>query len=131
MDSNKGSRAIAEKLGFEFVNYYYSFTSFPPIENLKDLSEAEWHQWGEYLEDASKTEECLIWHCLYSYIKANDVEKTIETMTNMRHKEIEIDYLRIKNWIVELQGYDMCSNFAKESWIDFCSENFRSKQAAN
>ncbi|EQB87882.1 GNAT superfamily N-acetyltransferase [Clostridium punense] len=130
VDSNKGSRAIAEKLGFKFVNHYYSFTSFPPIENLKDLSESEWHQWGEYLEAASKTEESLIWQCLFCYIKGNDVEKTIETMTIMTHKEIEIDYLRMRNWVDELQSYGMCSNFNKESWIDFCSENFRSKEAA-
>jgi RimJ/RimL family protein N-acetyltransferase len=123
VDSNKGSRAIAEKLGFKFINHYYSFTSYPPIENIKDLSESEWHEWGEYLEDASKTEERLIMECVFAYIKSNDVEKTINIMMDIKQKKIEIDYLRFKNWVIELQTYGMCSNFAKEAWINFLNEN--------
>jgi len=41
VDSNKGSSRIAEKFGFKYSNDYYSFSSYPPIENLKDLSESE------------------------------------------------------------------------------------------
>lgn len=119
VDSNKGSSATAEKLGFKFINLYYSFTSYPPIENLKDLSESEWHEWGEYLEVASKTEERLIMDCVYAYVKSNDVEKTINIMTIIKQKKIEIDYLRFKNWIIKLQTYGMCSNFTKKAWIDF------------
>lgn len=123
VDSNKGSRAIAEKLGFILSKYYYSFSSYAPIENLKDLSEAEWHDWGEYLEEASKTEECLIWESLYAYIKSNDVEKTINIMTNMKHKKIGIDYLRFKDYIIKLQTYGVCSSFTKKAWTDFLNEN--------
>jgi RimJ/RimL family protein N-acetyltransferase len=123
VDSNKGSRAIAEKLGFKCKNHYYSFTSYPPIENLEDLSEAEWHDWGNYLEAAAKSEDCLIWECLYCYIKSNDVQKTIDIMTNMKNKKINIDYLRFKNWIINLQNYGMCSNFTEKAWIDFLNEN--------
>lgn len=125
VDSNKGSRAIAEKLGFTFSNSYYSFSSYPPIENLKDLSESEWHEWGEYLEEASKTEECLIWECLYCYIKSNDVEKTTYIMTIMKHKKITIDYLRFKNYIITLQAYGICSNFNGKIWIGFLDENIQ------
>jgi len=123
VDSNKGSIATAENLGFKFINHYYSFTSYPPIENLKDLSESEWHEWGEYLEDASKTEEPLVMECVYAYIKSNDVEKTINIMANIKQKKIELDYLRIKNWIIKLQTYGMCSNFTKKPWINFLNEN--------
>lgn len=123
VDSNKGSRAIAEKLGFTLSNYYYSFSSYAPIENLKDLPEAEWHEWGEYLEEASKTEECFIWESLYAYIKSNDVEKTINIMINMKHRKIGIDYLRFKDYIIKLQTYGACSNFTKKAWIDFLNEN--------
>ncbi|SHK26645.1 GNAT acetyltransferase [Clostridium cavendishii DSM 21758] len=123
VDSNKGSIATAEKLGFKIINQYYSFSSYPPIENLKDLSESEWHEWGEYLEDASKTEERLILECVYAYIKSNDVEKTINIMTNIKQKKIELDYLRFKNWIIKLQTYGICSNFTKNAWINFLDEN--------
>lgn len=123
VDTNKGSIATAEKLGFKLINYYYSFTSYPPIENLKDLSESEWHEWGEYLENASKTDERLIFDCVNSYIKSNDVKKTINVMTYMQQKKIGIDYLRFKNWVIELQTYGMCSNFSEKAWIDFLNEN--------
>ncbi|WIV12488.1 GNAT family N-acetyltransferase [Proteiniborus sp. MB09-C3] len=123
VDSNKGSSATAEKLGFEFINRYCSFTSYPPIENLKDLSESEWHEWGEYLEDAAKTEERLIMECVYAYIKSNDVEKAINIMTNIKQKKIELDYLRFKDWIIKLQTCGMCSNFTEKTWINFLNEN--------
>jgi GNAT superfamily N-acetyltransferase len=119
VDSNKGSSSIAEKLGFKYNNHYYSFSSYPPIENLKDLSEAEWYEWGEYLENASKTEDCLIWECLYCYIKSNDVEKTINIMTAMEHKKIKIDHSRFKSYINYLQQHGMCSNFSSKAWTDF------------
>ncbi len=126
VDSNKGSIAIAEKLGFKLANVYYSFTSYPPIENLKDLSEPEWHQWGEYLEEASKTEDRLLLDCVYAYIKSNDVKKTISIMTIMKNKNIELDFLTFKNWIINLQSYDMCSSFNEKAWINFLSENISS-----
>ena len=127
VDSNKGSIAIAEKLGFKLVDVYYAFTSYPPIENLKDLSEDEWHQWGKYLEDASKAEDCLLLECVYSYIKSNDIEKTISIMKNIKNKNIELNYLRFKNWIINLQSHGMCSNFTQETWTSFIDKNILSK----
>lgn len=126
VDSNKGSIAIAESLGFKLINIYYSFTSYPPIENLKDLSEHEWRQWGEYLEEASKTEERLLLECLYAYIKSNDVKKTIDIMKYITQKNIKLDYLRFKNWIINLQSYNMCSNFTNKDWIEFLNKNITS-----
>lgn len=123
VDSNKGSSRVAEKLGFKYSNEYYSFSSYPPIENLKDLSEAEWYEWGEYLENASKTEESLIWECLYCYIKANDVEKTINIMSAMKQKKIIEDYSRFKNDIDYFQHYGLCSNFKDQAWSDFLNRN--------
>jgi RimJ/RimL family protein N-acetyltransferase len=122
VDSNKGSSTIAEKLGFKYNNDYYSFASYPPIENINDLSESEWYEWGEYLENASKTEDCLIWDCLYCYIKANDVEKTIHIMTSMENKKIIIDYSKFKNYLDYLQNYGMCSNFRNKDWFDFLNK---------
>lgn len=123
VDSNKGSIAIAEKLGFTYNNDYYSFTSFPPIENVKDISENEWHQWAEYLENASKTQDALIEDCLCCYIKSNDVEKTINIMSNMKNKKMTIDYIEFNRYIVKLQANGMCSNFANKAWKDFINEN--------
>lgn len=123
VDTNKGSIAIAERLGFRYCNSYYSFSTYPPIENVKDLSESEWYEWGEYLYNASQTEDCLIWDALYCYIKSNHVEKTIPLMTLMKQKNIDLDYSGINNYITYLQGFDLCSNFICITWINFLNEN--------
>jgi hypothetical protein len=122
VDTNKGSIAIAENLGFKYSNHYYSFSTYPPIENLKDLSESEWHEWGEYLQNASQTEDCLIWDSMYCYIKSNDVERTIHTMTSMKQKQIIPDYLKINDYINYLQGFDLCSNFKSQPWLDYINK---------
>lgn len=121
-DYNKGSSAVAEKLGFKYNNAYYCFSSYPPIENLKDLSESQWHEWGEYLENASKSQDCLIWDCLYCYIKSNDVKKAINIITTMENKKIVIDYSDFQNYITYLQNNCMCSNFSSQTWMDFINE---------
>lgn len=126
VDTNKGSIATAEKLGFKYINHYYSFSTYPPTENVHDLSESEWHEWGEYLQNASHTEDCLIWDSMYCYIKSNDVERTLHVMTSMKQKQIIPDYLRINNYINYLQGFDLCSNFNSQTWLDFLNENLPS-----
>lgn len=126
VDTNKGSIAIAEKLGFTYNNSYYSFSTYPPIENIKDLSESDWYEWGEYLENASKTKDCLIWDSLYCYIKANNPEKTLQLMTSMEQQQIKLDYINFKNYINYLQAYDLCSSFSDQAWLDFLSKRIPS-----
>ncbi len=123
VDTNKGSIAIAEILGFKYNNDYYSFSTYPPIENVKDLSESEWREWGEYLQNASKTMDCLMWDSLYCYIKSNDIEKTIHLMTSMEQKKIVLDYVSINNYINYLQGDGLCTNFRSQTWLDFMNKN--------
>ena len=119
VDTNKGSIAIAEKLGFSYSNSYHSFSSYPPIENIGDLSEAEWRDWGTYLENASHTIDTLLWDSLYCYIKANDINKTIGIMTALEQKKTPPDYSRFQSYITDLQSYGYCSNFQSQTWIDF------------
>ena len=122
VDSNKGSIAIAEKLGFIHNNDYYSYSSYPPIENLTDLSESEWYEWGEYLEEACKTEDRLIWDCLSCYIKSNDVEKTINIITAMENKKMDVEYDKLMDFITTLQRDNMCNDFNNKTWVDFINE---------
>ncbi|WP_379152918.1 GNAT family N-acetyltransferase [Paenibacillus sp. sgz5001063] len=44
----------------------------PPIENLTDLGDDGWYEWGTYFEKASKEKPELIWDSLYCYVKANE-----------------------------------------------------------
>jgi RimJ/RimL family protein N-acetyltransferase len=119
VDTNKGSIALAESLGFRYNNCYDSFSSYPPIENVMDLSETEWLEWSEYLENASQTTDFLIWDTLHCYIKANDVNSTIRIMNSLEQKEISVDYARFLGFITYLQGYGLCSNFRSQAWMDF------------
>ncbi len=121
VDSNKGSIRIAEKLGFKLANKYHYFCSFLPTENPKDIPETNWKEWAMYLEKASQHEPQLINECLYSYIKANDVQKTIHIINIMHNPKFNripnID--EYKNSIIYFQTIGMCSNFNSKEWFDF------------
>ncbi len=123
--TNKGSIALAERLGFTYNNSYYAFSSYPPIENITDLSYAEWLEWGEYLENASITEDNLLWEALYCYIKSNNIEKTIQIMTAMEHSKRNPDYSRFQSFIAYLQDCGLCSNFKSRAWSDFLKQRLK------
>lgn len=125
VDTNHGSIALAERVGFHYNNCYDAFSSYPPIENVLDLSEAGWLEWSEYLENASKTVDILIWDALHCYIKANDVNSTIRIMNSLEQKETDVDYDRFRNFINYLQGYGLCSNFRSQVWLDFMNSKNR------
>ncbi len=117
--TNKGSRVLAETLGFQFKNEYYSYTSYPPVENLYDLTEAEWCEWGMYLEEASKSQNELWVECLTCYLKSNNIKKTIAFLTAMEQKGAQIDYNRTKEFIYYLQANGLGANFNSQEWSNF------------
>ncbi|WP_010249262.1 GNAT family N-acetyltransferase [Acetivibrio cellulolyticus] len=129
VDINKGSNTIAQKIGFSLLNEYIAFTSYPPVENLLDLSEIEWNGWGEYFEKASKFEPRLLGEQLYAYVKANNIDKVIKTILNMKesgkdaqHQNLLTEkdgFQNLLNAIKFLQSIGMCSNFIKNEWTDF------------
>jgi len=127
-DINKGSIAIAEKMGFTLLNKYVSFTSYPPVENFHDLSEAEWNEWGEYFENVSGYEPELLMEQLYAYVKANNVGKTIKTVQAMMEagKDVRYQHLSAKDGLLRLldsiqyfRSIGMCSGFAGIEWAEF------------
>lgn len=113
-DINKGSIAIAEKLGFSLVCKYDSFTPYPPVENPADYSETEWNEWGTYFEDASKTEPQLLMECLFAYIRANNINKANELM--LAHGEMSQINFDIKGFIQYLHKIGMATNF-HDDWM--------------
>ena len=72
VDLNQDFMNIAEKLGFAHNNDYLFFAP--------NISEKELADWAEYLEAYAKQEPNLVVECLYSYMKTNNVARTIEAI---------------------------------------------------
>ncbi|HEX2947224.1 MAG TPA: GNAT family N-acetyltransferase [Clostridia bacterium] len=115
VDFNKGSIAIAEKLGFSLVCRYDAFTPYPPVENLTDLSETEWNEWAVYFENASLTEPQLLTECLFAYIKANNVTKANEIL--FIHKEKKPIEHNVNGFIQYLHTFGMAADF-NDNWMN-------------
>ncbi len=114
VQANKGSKAIAEKLGFELKGVYSAFSSYPPIENMPDLSEFEWNEWAEYFENSAKSEPKLWTESLVAYIKANNVVKANEVLAILNQNgSIEQNF----NGLIQyLHSLGMATDF-NENWI--------------
>lgn len=115
VEANKGSRAIALKLGFKLTGTYTAFTPYAPIENPADLSEAEWNEWAEYFENSAKIEPRLWSECLCAYIKANNVTKANELLAIHNGKNVfEYNFTDIVRY---LHSIGMATNFS-DSWAE-------------
>ena len=119
VDSNRGSIIIGEKLGFVHNNDYFFFCSYLPTENPSDISEEEWSAWAKYLEESSIQEPQLIEECLYGYIKANNVEKTIEIIKLLPQFGTKPNFEEYMNDIQYFQLFGLCSNFNDSDWQKF------------
>lgn len=124
VDFNKGSRAIAEKLGFRLVNTYVSFTPFPPCENYHDLSEQDWNKWAEYYEAHSMQEPKLLSEQLLAYIKGNNDKKAKETIRVISEK-YDAAAIAENQWLADLPNtidyfhtIGMCSALSSNEWTD-------------
>lgn len=115
VDSNKGSIALAEHMGFNLRNKYDCFTPYPPIENVRDLMECEWKEWADYLYESAVDEPQLYTECLVSYMKANHPEKSEEVIDIMKQKDIKIN-IDMNGFIKYLHKHDMAGNFDKD-WM--------------
>ncbi|MNO32095.1 GNAT acetyltransferase [compost metagenome] len=122
VSTNSGSKVIAESLGFKLMNKYISYSSFPPIENLTDLDESGWYEWGIYLEKASEEEPKLSFDSLYCFIKANAVEKTITLIKKLNSNGMDCNPQQLINDISSFQKEGLCSNFNTLIWQRFVDE---------
>jgi len=127
---NSGSKALAESLGFKLMNKYSSYSSFPPIENLNDLDESGWYEWGTYLEKAAEEEPILSLECLYCFIKANAVEKTMTLIEKWSKSGIDCKPQQLTNDIAFFQTEGLCSAFNPRIWKKFVDELAPSEMVA-
>ncbi|MGL5435333.1 MAG: GNAT family N-acetyltransferase [Lachnospiraceae bacterium] len=120
VDFNKGSRAIAEKLGFQLETIYTDFSSYPPCENQLDLSPADWTDWAEYFAACTVTEPRLLGEQLLAYLKANDDTKAKRTLTEIHFKfnqGVRFEWIkRLPKMIEYYHKLGMCSEISKSEW---------------
>ncbi len=115
VEANKGSRAIAEKLGFKLSCTYTAFSPYPPIENLTDLTALEWLDWAEYFETAAKTEPRLWTECLFSFIRANNVAKAREVLEI--HRRMNLYEHDLSGFVQYLHTIGMATDFSSD-WAE-------------
>ena len=120
VDTNKGSIAIAEKLGFHLHTKYKSFTSYAPIENLTDLANSGWYEWASYLDKASQQEPKLFWECLRCYIKADAVDEAIRILNQMLKTGMPIYLDALKANIQYPLDNGFITSFKNQKWQDYC-----------
>ncbi|AIQ31282.1 hypothetical protein P40081_26295 [Paenibacillus sp. FSL P4-0081] len=116
VSTNRGSRAVAERVGFMLADTYPSFTSYAPIENFADLNDDGWYEWGAYLQQASQKEPRLYLECLHCYVKANAVEKAQKIVQEMTKAEIECDLEELNGAIAYYRSEGLCSAFKAPEW---------------
>ncbi|WP_150268320.1 GNAT family N-acetyltransferase [Paenibacillus tepidiphilus] len=120
VSTNSGSRALAESLGFKLENCYTSFSSYAPIENLEDLDEAGWLEWGNYLSQASGEEPRLLVEELYCMIKANQPELVRKAISKMKKQDQPVDMERLEKDIAWFRKMGICSAF-DAGWNDIAA----------
>lgn len=62
VSTNRGSRAVAERVGFMLADTYPSFTSYAPIENFADLNDDGWYEWGLICSRLHRKSPGCIWN---------------------------------------------------------------------
>lgn len=115
VDTNIGSIKTAEKVGFQLINKYSSFTPFPPIENDTDLSKEQWSEWATYYSEMNKIQPNYFWLSAQCWAKASNMEETIANIMKL----IETG----QKWFVEYMPYiDAFKAFEdKKEWQNLLS----------
>lgn len=118
VDFNKGSIALAEAAGFEWLESYTCFTSYPPCENILDLSEAEWANWADYYAQVSHKEPRLLVEQLYAYMKANELAKATKTLERIKQtsQTYQNDLAYLADNLAYFNALGMSSDFNQEDW---------------
>jgi RimJ/RimL family protein N-acetyltransferase len=92
--TNKGSRKIAESLGFKLISTYEAYTPYPPIENISDLSTEEWIKYANFYMEKAKDNPDHYWLATICWANSKNIEKVIDCIHLMLGHNI--------HWFIEL-----------------------------
>jgi RimJ/RimL family protein N-acetyltransferase len=98
--SNAGSRALAEKVGFELVTEYNAYSAVLPAENAHDLAAAEYRDWALHYEHF--VEESF-WYRLFAaeaWALAGERARALEHLRAL----VESDWHGHATWLAQRWG---------------------------
>jgi hypothetical protein len=84
VETNAGSRRIAERCGFGKARAYHSFSPFPPVENVTDLSTEQWVEYARFLEGKAVEDANQRWQAALCWAKAGDMGSVIACLRRLR-----------------------------------------------
>jgi len=91
VDSNIGSYTVAERVGFVHVKDYSSFTPHPPIENITDLDNEKWAEWGKHYDAMNEVQPIYHWQAAQCWAFAHNVSNTIKNVKHLWRSGQTID----------------------------------------
>lgn len=83
VSTNRGSRSIAEKLGFNKICTYTAHTPYPPIENIADLTTDEWRDNAAFYMNKAADDPTQNWIAAQCWAKANEMLKVFSCFENL------------------------------------------------
>jgi len=111
VDSNIGSYTVAERVGFVKVKEYSCYTPHPPIENITDLNDDQWADWGKHYDEMNEIEPRYHWQAAQCWAFANDVPNTIRNVKYIWNSGQTIDRDIFLEQCSRLQGNGRWNSF--------------------
>lgn len=113
VDSNIGSYTVAEQVGFAHVKDYSSFTPYPPIENITDLDDEQWAEWGNHYDEMNKIDPIYHWQAAQCWALAHNPSNTIRNVKHLWTIGQTVDRETLLEQCAHLEG--------DEEWEGFVS----------
>lgn len=83
LDTNIGSKRVAEKVGFHRTKEYYAFSTELPAGNATDFDRETWIRWAEYYESNSGVEELFRFRAAESWALAGEVSRSVRILNGL------------------------------------------------
>ncbi|WP_078394532.1 GNAT family N-acetyltransferase [Shouchella patagoniensis] len=116
VDTNVGSYTIAEKIGFKKGKEYLSFSPYPPIENVTDLTHEQWSEWAIHYEQMNKIEPKYYRQAARCWGLSNNMERSMLTINDLVALEPSVP-------VNDLLNYNEFASFQdKAEWKAFAKK---------
>jgi RimJ/RimL family protein N-acetyltransferase len=100
LETNTGSRRVAERVGFELERTYHVWSSGLPAENAADLAPGEWWQWAELYDEARQVSHEHDLDAAAAWAQAGDSRRALAILHDMQARGWHAEPARLqKTWL--------------------------------